>query len=317
MSKSPAPLDLTSQFGLSENRLTFEESSKFGGLTVATLTIPSSPCTATISLLGAHVLSLRVKTNTDLLYMSSTSKFSPGIPIRGGIPLILGWFGKREGSPSHGFGRLLEWRPVSSAIENDGSISLTLELNDQELKHSTQFRDDPIWSKRDFIATMKFSLSVGGLTQTLSIENSGSEKIELQGGFHPYFKISDYRSIAVSGLESLTGIDCFKNRAEFGPLRAPLSIVGPTDTIFKSSENLPTTTTINDTSLARAISISQRNLTNWVVWNPGDDFKKTPSWAADIDSNKEFICVEPMIAVGMISIESGKRFEFGMSVSDA
>jgi D-hexose-6-phosphate mutarotase len=72
---------------------------------------------AEIYLHGAHVTSFQRKDQAPVLFMSQLSRFSEGIPIRGGMPVIFPWFGPREGKSAHGFACLQTWdlREVSQA----------------------------------------------------------------------------------------------------------------------------------------------------------------------------------------------------------
>src|SRR5512142_2952442 len=64
---------------------------------------------AELYLHGGHVTDFRKKGEPPLLFTSQFSRFMPGQPIRGGIPIVFPWFGPREGEPAHGFARISEW----------------------------------------------------------------------------------------------------------------------------------------------------------------------------------------------------------------
>src|SRR5260221_3079702 len=74
-----------------------------GGL--AKIKVNSAASNAEIFLQGAHVTHFQRKDETPLLFLSQKSRFVEGQAIRGGIPVILPWFGAREGQPAHGFAR--------------------------------------------------------------------------------------------------------------------------------------------------------------------------------------------------------------------
>ena len=65
--------------------------------------------TAEIYLHGGHVTQFKKKDEPPLLFLSQCSRFAEGQPIRGGIPVILPWFGQREGLAQHGFARTRAW----------------------------------------------------------------------------------------------------------------------------------------------------------------------------------------------------------------
>ena len=83
-----------------------------GGLAKIAVTTPFS--TAEIYLHGAHVTHFQKRGEPPLLFLSRRSRFAPGKPIRGGVPICFPWFGNREGEPSHGFARITEWQLVQT-----------------------------------------------------------------------------------------------------------------------------------------------------------------------------------------------------------
>src|SRR5258706_13698485 len=97
-----------------------------GGLTKAVVTSKTS--TAEIYLHGAHVTGFRKNGEPPLLFLSAKSYFAPGKPIRGGVPVILPWFGNRDGEPSHGFARIAEWELVKTSAAPDGAVTLRFAL---------------------------------------------------------------------------------------------------------------------------------------------------------------------------------------------
>src|SRR6476660_4556805 len=85
---------------------------------------------AEVYLQGAHVTNFRKHNEPPLTFMSQCSRFTPGQPIRGGIPVIFPWFGAREGSSAHGFARLWEWELHEATTVPDGGVSLRFSLPD-------------------------------------------------------------------------------------------------------------------------------------------------------------------------------------------
>jgi glucose-6-phosphate 1-epimerase len=288
---------------------------------VATLLVPGTSLTAKVCCAGAHVLSATAKEGgRDLFFLSETTKYPPGSPIRGGNPLVLGWFGGRQGSPSHGFGRVLPWTPIE-ASHQDGVTKLILELTNEALKEDERFKNDPIWSKHSFRALMTITLCAEtGLTQEVAFtNNNGDTPIELQAGFHPYFNVSNYQSVSVEGLEVLPSLNALNKKTEEGALNAPLTFNGAMDRIHFAPEGttLPQQARIIDNAFERTIVIEQHGHTEWVTWNPGDSFASlNKAWAADISGNITFVCVEPMIARGVVTVEPGKSYIFGIKIKE-
>ena len=112
---------------------------------------------AEIYLQGAHLTSWQPAGQEPVIWMSRASAFSPGAPIRGGIPICFPWFGpnvRDAAAPLHGFARLHDWTLVGAGEVGD-DVSLTFELRDSEQTRSTAWpyrfdghvprggRDDP------------------------------------------------------------------------------------------------------------------------------------------------------------------------------
>ncbi|HEU5397010.1 MAG TPA: D-hexose-6-phosphate mutarotase, partial [Verrucomicrobiae bacterium] len=97
-----------------------------GGLPKLVVTTPVS--SAEVYLHGAHVSAFQKNGEPPLIFMSRKSEFAEGKPIRGGVPICFPWFGNREGQPSHGFARIVEWQLVKAAAQPDGAVTLQFAL---------------------------------------------------------------------------------------------------------------------------------------------------------------------------------------------
>src|SRR5882757_5214985 len=93
-----------------------------GGLPMLSVTTEWS--SAEIYLHGAHVAGFQKRNEPPLLFLSEVSQFAEGKAIRGGIPIILPWFGAREGLPAHGFARTRTWELKAIDSLPDGSVRL-------------------------------------------------------------------------------------------------------------------------------------------------------------------------------------------------
>ena len=63
-----------------------------------------------ICLYGAHITNFKPYNTSEILWLSPTSYFEEGKPIRGGIPVCFPWFGPHKTDaekPQHGFVRLM------------------------------------------------------------------------------------------------------------------------------------------------------------------------------------------------------------------
>ena len=101
-----------------------------GGLTRIVMTGPDGG-TARLHLHGAHVTHWQPPGQRPVLWLSDSSWFEPGKPVRGGVPVCFPWFGQSDefpDGPAHGFARTLEWSVESTGTRADGSPAVTLLL---------------------------------------------------------------------------------------------------------------------------------------------------------------------------------------------
>ncbi|HEY4358610.1 MAG TPA: D-hexose-6-phosphate mutarotase, partial [Acidobacteriaceae bacterium] len=56
------------------------------------LRVTSKACTATIYLQGAHLTAWRPAGTQPVIFLSRASDFTPGKPLRGGVPVVFPWF---------------------------------------------------------------------------------------------------------------------------------------------------------------------------------------------------------------------------------
>ena len=99
--------------------------SKGAGLPILRVTTPAF--TACIALQGAHLLSFTATMGSPLLWLSPNCDFTPGVALRGGIPVCLPWFGPHQldpKKPKHGFARNRDWQLTDAHCEPDGQAQL-------------------------------------------------------------------------------------------------------------------------------------------------------------------------------------------------
>src|SRR5439155_14313226 len=78
---------------------------------------------------GAHITHYQPEGQEPVLYLSATSFFADGKPIRGGVPVIFPWFGPRENEPAamHGFVRARAW-DVAEVTQEEQAMRAVLTL---------------------------------------------------------------------------------------------------------------------------------------------------------------------------------------------
>jgi glucose-6-phosphate 1-epimerase len=133
---------------------------------------------AEIYLHGAHVTGFQKNGGPPLLFMSAKSWFAPGRPIRGGVPVIIPWFGNRDGEPSHGFARLTEWQLVKTSAAADGAVTLNFRL--------PEISERPSWKN----LRTEYAVTVSDkLTMELIAANESAEAMEIETCLHTYFHV--------------------------------------------------------------------------------------------------------------------------------
>lgn len=79
--------------------------------------VANAAAKAKISTYAAHLFDYTPAGERPVLWMSGSSWFEAGKPIRGGVPVCWPWFGPgaREELPAHGFARLSQWESARSS----------------------------------------------------------------------------------------------------------------------------------------------------------------------------------------------------------
>ncbi|HSU56617.1 MAG TPA: D-hexose-6-phosphate mutarotase [Candidatus Dormibacteraeota bacterium] len=211
--------------------------------------------TAGIYLHGAHVTHFKKKDEEPLLFLSQCSRFADGQPIRGGIPVILPWFGPGEGMGQHGFARNHAWELKEFAPATDGSVSVRFCL--PELPEAGTY--PPFGC--DYTVTINESL-----TLELKVTNrSKSEIFNFENCLHTYFEVSESSSVSIVGLKGAKYLDKVEGVAEKTETNEQIRIGSEVDRVY-----LDTTATveIHDPGLRRKIAVEKHGSVSTVVWNP-------------------------------------------------
>jgi glucose-6-phosphate 1-epimerase len=214
---------------------------------------------ALIHLHGAHLVHFQPRGHQPVLWMSGSSYFVDGKPIRGGVPVCGPWFGPHATVatlPAHGLLRQRRWSQLSSRELADGRTEVVLSLTSDAAMHA-------LWP-HPFAATL--SVVVGAsLTMELSLRNTGVAPFLLGEALHTYFSVSDVRTIRLTGLAGVTFLDKVDGGARKVQGPEPLAISAQTDRVYLSAND---TVVIDDPGLARTITVSKSGSGATVVWNP-------------------------------------------------
>lgn len=221
-----------------------------GGLTKGTVATPVA--SGEIYLHGAHVTSWQPAGHEPVLWMSRSSLFQPGKPIRGGVPICFPWFGPHASDPSapaHGFARTALWEVTEARTTAEGGISVALHT------HIDSF-------------SVRFTVEFGSVLQlTLTTEPlpGTSSVLRFEDALHTYFSVSDVRNISITGLEQARYIDKVDGASEKPATGSAIEFMGETDRVYL---NTVAECQLVDPDRKRTIVISKSGSQSTVVWNP-------------------------------------------------
>lgn len=248
--------------------------SKGAGLPL--LQVTTAKCRALIALQGAHLLNFYTATGKPLLWISPNCDFTPGVALRGGIPVCLPWFGPHptdSSKPKHGFARNRDWQLIDAALNDEGNAKLVFEFNSaaNEL-FAFNFRAQLVMDLSDSVK------------QTLSITNTDSQPFDCSWVLHSYFPVKSLADVRVEGLAGTTYLDNLEQHAaksQDGDVDFPYEV----DRVFPGVNN-----PVGIIGSPR-IHITHDNCPSVVVWNPG---AANAAKIADIGAGNEqgYICVE-------------------------
>jgi D-hexose-6-phosphate mutarotase len=249
-----------------------------GGLTM--LTVATAWSSAEIYLHGSHVTHFQKKNEAPLLWLSQESKFDDRSPIRGGIPLILPWFGPREGAPAHGFARVKEWELIGVDLTATGAVRIHLRL--------PAIADVPGFTP----FTADYFVTVGAaLDLELAVHNPpGGSSLTVEECLHSYFTIGDIGETAITGLKGVKYLDKVGAPAERLETNDAIKVTSEVDRVYQDTT---AAVEIRDAKLRRVVRVEKSGSASTVVWNP---------WIAKSKAMADFGDEEYL---GMLCVESG------------
>ena len=271
-------------------RVTFANGS--GGLPKINITTGRS--TAEIYLHGAHVTGFQKNGEPPLLFMSRLSRFAAGKAIRGGVPICLPWFGRREGEPAHGFVRIRSWELVETSAGPDGTVTVRQRLPKDAAR--------PEWSAlhTEFVVTISDRLTM----ELVTANESADQRLEIENCLHTYFQVGDINRVSITGLQGAPFNDFAAGAA--GARKAEndsvLHITKETNRVYPDTAG---TVKIHDENLKRTIRVEKSGSNSTVVWNPWTTQKLPDDF--DPAEHKHMVCVESgNVKQDKISLPPGK-----------
>ncbi|MBX3078701.1 MAG: D-hexose-6-phosphate mutarotase [Cryobacterium sp.] len=234
---------------------------------------------AELCLQGAHLTSWTPHDHEPVLWMSADSRFAPGLPIRGGIPICFPWFNRldsRPEAPQHGFARILTWS-LTEAREVGDAVEVTLRLADSATTRGSAW---------PFRFELSYTVTVGRtLGLELEVVNLDAGEIRFEEALHTYLAVGDIRAARIAGLEGLGfSAEGERSTAEGHPVAVGAAGV---------SRRYPEATggIVEDGDFSRTITISSGGSRGVVLWNPGAAGAQTMEDFAD-DGWPNMLCLE-------------------------
>jgi glucose-6-phosphate 1-epimerase len=221
-----------------------------GGLTKAI--VKTAVATGEMYLQGAHVTAWQPSGAQPVLWLSGSSYFAKGKPIRGGVPICFPWFGPHasdSAAPAHGTARIVEWELFHAQETFDGGVELTL-----------QTRIEPF--------AVSFRVAFGqALTMTLTtaLPVTTTQAQRFEDALHTYLTVSDVRNVSISGLESARYVDKMENATEKPATGEAITFTSETDRVYLQTESA---CELSDENAGRRLIVSKTGSRSTVVWNP-------------------------------------------------
>jgi glucose-6-phosphate 1-epimerase len=259
------------------------------------LRISTPSADATVYLHGAHVTHYQPKGKAPALFMSAESRFAPGEPIRGGVPVIFPWFGPHPSdpkAPAHGFARTTQWS-VGRVTRAGDSVTVTLVMGSTST------------------VQLRYAVTIGAaLDLSLTVENHDARALQFQEALHTYLAVSDVRQVSVKGLSGrdyVDKVDGMKRKTQRGVVR----ITGETDRVYLDT---PDAVTVDDPGMSRRLVVSKEGSASTVVWNPWiEKAKKMPDFGDD--EWPRMLCVETAnVAENAVTLAPGASHTMWASV---
>lgn len=243
---------------------------------------------AVVSLRGAQVRSWKPVGQEEVLYCPPEMRFDGTTEVRGGIPLSWPWFGRcgETNSLPHGFARHCLFT-ISKCRADAEQTRVDLKLVGAEWNRETK----DLWPQRihlDYTIVLAADGALEIKALTTHIGEAGRPYVVTEG-LHPYWRVSDRRTVRVKGLDGLAFCDADKTEVAAGAWKGNLVPDRHFDHVFTMKRG---EASIEDPGFGRRISMSFDGLPKLVVWTPGafaaGAFENLPP-----EDLLKFVCVEP------------------------
>jgi len=248
---------------------------------------------------GAHVTAWQPSGHRPVLWLSKSSYFELGKPIRGGVPICFPWFGLNPNIPSapaHGSARTTLWSLADARTSENGQILITL---------VTQIE----------LFSLRFEVSMGNelrLTLQTTLARDAMKSHSFEDALHTYFAVGDVRSISIHGLENVGFIDKMDGARHKPATTAPIEFSGETDRVYNDTED---NCVLTDKLWKRSILVRKSGSRSTVIWNPWIEKSiRMPDFGEKEWS--EMVCIETAnVGTNRVSLEPGQSHATTVSIS--
>jgi glucose-6-phosphate 1-epimerase len=249
-----------------------------GGLPTVRITAPEAE--GEMYLHGAHVTSWKPKSDGEMLFVSSQSRWENGHAIRGGVPICFPWFGGKADdpkAPAHGFVRTKAWQ-LESITQAGGAVTVSMFTESNE--------DTKRWWLADFRLLHRATFGPE-LSLELVVTNTGRTSFRFEEALHAYFRVGNIENTRVRGLDRVCYFDkTDSNRKEIQ--HGEIVIASEIDRVYLDTRDA---IELADPVLHRRTRVTKENSYTTVVWNPWVQKAHSLSDFAD-DEWKQMICIE-------------------------
>ena len=247
---------------------------------------------AQIYLHGAHVTSwLPAGESTDRLFVSATSRFAAGAPIRGGVPVCFPQFADQGPLPMHGLVRTVAWLLVGAEMLAGGAAQATLR---HESSEATRAR----WPHA-FALEYTVTVHARMLRLALAVTNPGSSSLTFTGALHTYLRVDDLGATRVRGLHGARYRDKFLHRDDVLETAADLRVDRPRDRVYHAAP--PALEVVEP---RRRTALRAERFADTVIWNPGAE-RGAALDDLEPDGYANMLCVEAAACRIPIIVEPG------------
>jgi glucose-6-phosphate 1-epimerase len=244
-----------------------------GGLTC--VRVNNQHCSGEVYLLGAHVTAFEPTGHSPVLWMSKSSNFEEGKPIRGGVPLCFPWFGPNAMDstfPAHGYARTKIWKPVAVGKTANGGSKLELETEIAPflLRYSITFSD-----------SLDLELQV-------TLPTEANQTATYEEALHTYLQVGSIHEVEIEGLENCHYLDKVGEIAQRVQSESAIRFRGETDRVY---QNTRSTCVLSDKVMKRKIEVAKCDSDSTVIWNPWIDKCRRMADFGD-DEWTGMVCIE-------------------------